>query len=41
MSRCKRVRFMQARKEKIENDVPVIDYDFERLAVYLTTGSSK
>ncbi len=35
------VRFMQGRKEKIENDVPVIDYDFERLAVYLTTGSSK
>jgi Ser/Thr protein kinase RdoA (MazF antagonist) len=32
------VEFMDGRKQRIENDVPFIDFDFESLASHLTTG---
>jgi hypothetical protein len=32
------VEFMDGRKQRIENDVPFIDFDFESLSIHLTTG---
>lgn len=35
------VRFMQGRRQRIESDVPVVDYDFSSLAKYLDISGEK